>query len=174
MTNSVKQGSSIKLSNCNDQIYEIQKLHFPYLSSGGASLESSFFSVFAYQFWCSRVDSRTAMGTPDWPDEILFRLTQNQSSLGESMNSLIQKIEELLTRVSPALSASASPSMSFPPSPTVPTNTHRMKLDVPRFDGTNPLGWVFKINQFFEYHRTPETERLTIASFSLKNSFCLK
>ena len=78
------------------------------------------------------------MGTPDRLDEILFRLTQNQSSLGESMNSLTQKIEDLLTRVSPALSASASPSMSFPPSPTVLANTHRMKLDVPRFDGTDP------------------------------------
>ncbi|RZB70806.1 Myosin ID heavy chain [Glycine soja] len=107
---------------------------------GGTGLESSFFSVFAYQFWCSHFDSHTAMGTPDRLDEILFRLTQNQSSLGESMNSLTQKIEDLLTRVSPALFASASPSMSFPPSPTVLANTHRMKLDVPRFDGTDPLG----------------------------------
>lgn len=40
-----------------------------------------------------------------------------------------------------------------------------MKLKVPRFDGTKPLGWIFKINQFFEYHGTLENERLTIASF---------
>ena len=40
-----------------------------------------------------------------------------------------------------------------------------MKLEVPRFDGADPLGWIFKINQFFEYHATPEHERLTIASF---------
>lgn len=40
-----------------------------------------------------------------------------------------------------------------------------MKLDVPRFDGTDPLDWIFKINQFFEYHVTLEHERLTIASF---------
>ena len=78
--------------------------------------------------------------------KFLFRLTQNESSLGESMNSLTQKIKELLTRVSPTLFVSASPSMSFPPSPTVPANTHRMKLDVPRFNGTDPRGWVFKIN----------------------------
>ncbi|KAL5153063.1 hypothetical protein HKD37_19G052674 [Glycine soja] len=50
------------------------------------------------------------------------------------------------------------------PSPTSSTTTlspatsipHRMKLDVPYFDGTDPLGWIFKINQFFEYHATPE------------------
>lgn len=43
-----------------------------------------------------------------------------------------------------------------------------MKLKVPRFDGTKPLGWIFKINQFFEYHGTPENERLTIASFYME------
>ncbi|KAL5133890.1 Retrovirus-related Pol polyprotein from transposon TNT 1-94 [Glycine soja] len=40
-----------------------------------------------------------------------------------------------------------------------------MKLDMPHFDGFDPLGWIFKINQFFEYHNTPDHERLTIASF---------
>ena len=45
---------------------------------------------------------------------------------------------------------------------------HRLKLDVPRFDGTEPLGWIFKINQFFEYHATPEHDRLTIASFYME------
>ncbi|MCI14874.1 hypothetical protein A2U01_0036007, partial [Trifolium medium] len=33
--------------------------------------------------------------------------------------------------------------------------------------GTNPHGWIIKISQFFEYHRTPEEERITIASFYL-------
>lgn len=40
-----------------------------------------------------------------------------------------------------------------------------MKLDVPRFDGHNPLGWIFKISQFFDYQGIPKLERLTIASF---------
>lgn len=43
-----------------------------------------------------------------------------------------------------------------------------MKLDVPRFDGSDPSGWVFKITQFFEYHATPKPERLTIASFYME------
>ena len=43
-----------------------------------------------------------------------------------------------------------------------------MKLDVPRFDGSDPSGWCFKITQFFEYHSTPETERLLIASFAME------
>ena len=43
-----------------------------------------------------------------------------------------------------------------------------MKLDVPRFDGSDPTGWTFKITQFFEYHSTPDQECLTIASFYIE------
>ncbi|GAU40457.1 hypothetical protein TSUD_141370 [Trifolium subterraneum] len=31
----------------------------------------------------------------------------------------------------------------------------------------DPLGWIFKISQFFVYHNTPEEERITVASFYL-------
>ncbi|WVZ24645.1 hypothetical protein V8G54_003189 [Vigna mungo] len=48
---------------------------------------------------------------------------------------------------------------------------HFLKLDVPRFDGTDPLGWIFKITQFFEYHNTREEERITDASFYLDDAF---
>jgi len=34
-----------------------------------------------------------------------------------------------------------------------PIPTH-IRLEVPRFDGNDPLGWIFKVNQFFDYHRT--------------------
>lgn len=42
-----------------------------------------------------------------------------------------------------------------------------MNLDVPQFDGSNAPAWIFRINQFFDYHRTPEEERLQVASFYL-------
>lgn len=106
------------------------------------------------------------MSSSDKLDEALLRLSNHQALLGESMNTLTQKIDDLLTRVTPMFS---SPSSSYtPPPPPVPTQSHKMKLEVPRFDGTEPLGWIFKINQFFEYHRTPENERLTIASFYME------
>jgi len=43
-----------------------------------------------------------------------------------------------------------------------------LKLDMPRFDGSEPLAWIFKIKQFFDYHRTPEDQRLKMASFSME------
>ena len=42
-----------------------------------------------------------------------------------------------------------------------------MNLEVPRFDGSNAPAWIFKINQFFDYHRTPDDERIQVASFYL-------
>lgn len=42
-----------------------------------------------------------------------------------------------------------------------------MELDVPRFDGSDAHGWIFKISQFFTYHQTLEEDRITIASFYL-------
>jgi len=41
-----------------------------------------------------------------------------------------------------------------------PISTTAMKLDIPRFDGTDAPGWIFKITQFFDFHRTPEDQRL--------------
>ncbi|XP_040868642.1 uncharacterized protein [Glycine max] len=61
------------------------------------------------------------------------------------------------------------PSQAFTTTPTTSMGSvHRLKLEVPRFDGMDPTGWIFKISQFFEYHATPEHERLTIASFYME------
>ena len=33
--------------------------------------------------------------------------------------------------------------------------TRSVKIDFPKFDGSNPSGWINKANKFFYYHRTP-------------------
>jgi hypothetical protein len=30
-----------------------------------------------------------------------------------------------------------------------------LRLDFPRFDGDNPAGWTYKVNQFFNYNQMP-------------------
>ncbi|XP_077217843.1 uncharacterized protein LOC143852342 [Tasmannia lanceolata] len=42
-----------------------------------------------------------------------------------------------------------------------------MRLDFPRFDGFDPLGWIFKAERFFEYHNTADDQRLMISSFHM-------
>jgi hypothetical protein len=42
-----------------------------------------------------------------------------------------------------------------------------LKLNVPRFDGTNAIDWIFQIEAFFDFHATPPVSRLQIVSFHL-------
>jgi len=100
------------------------------------------------------------MPPPNRLEEALLRLTQQQLHL-------TSKIDELLTHVTPAFSPTPPPP-PFPPRHPAPAPNHKMKLEVPRFDGTDPLGWIFKINRFFEYHGTSDHDRLTIAGSTWK------
>ena len=115
------------------------------------------------------LDPTKPSGSSDKLEDALIRLTNQQLSLGESMNYMTHKIDELLHRVSPLLStAPPIPSSISRSSPVLALN-HKVKLDVSHFDGTDPLGWIFKINQFFEYHGTSKHNRLMIASFYIKS-----
>jgi hypothetical protein len=42
-----------------------------------------------------------------------------------------------------------------------------IKLEFPRFDGTNVHEWIFRAEQFFDYYETPDLDRLTISSVHL-------
>jgi hypothetical protein len=42
-----------------------------------------------------------------------------------------------------------------------------VKLEFPRFDGSNVHEWIFRAEQFFDYYETPDPDRLTIASVHL-------
>jgi len=76
------------------------------------------------------------------------------------LGELWQKMANLESHP-PSLESSFAP----PCIPSPPLNPHRLKLEVLHFDGVDPLEWIFKITQFFEYYSTPKLERLTNASF---------
>lgn len=40
-----------------------------------------------------------------------------------------------------------------------------MKLEVPQFDGTDAMGWIFKATQYFDFHGTSDEDRLQVDSF---------
>lgn len=95
-------------------------------------------------------------------DELVQQLTQFQNLFSTTKAEVSQRVELLErrspeNRSSPETNSSQS-TLSQPP---------RLKLDVPRFNGTNAHGWIFKISRFFSYHQTPEEERITVASFYL-------
>jgi len=46
--------------------------------------------------------------------------------------------------------------------------TRSLRLDFPRFNGENPSGWTYKVNQFFDYYQTPLYQRIRMASFHME------
>nr|GMC60707.1 Transposon Ty3-G Gag-Pol polyprotein [Ipomoea batatas] len=48
------------------------------------------------------------------------------------------------------------------------TKHHSMRLDIPKFGGEDPHQWIFNIQEYFNFHQTPETQRLQIAGFCLE------
>jgi len=96
-------------------------------------------------------------------------LVQNHAILSQAQSTMDSKIDSILERLSQLTLPPPSPKHSPPPSqPSSPIPRPHMKLDVPRFDGNDPLGWIFKITQFFVYHCIPDNERLTVASFYME------
>ena len=131
-------------------------------SGGTGTLETSFCYFNTYH-----LGAIVDYSMPDSPltlEEAIRKLTTHQISLAETLQTMTLKLDELLHRLPPVLpdpvASSSSPTPAAPPA-----ITHNIKLEVPRFDGTDPMGWIFKITQFFEYHQTLENERLTVASF---------
>ncbi|PNX59969.1 hypothetical protein L195_g051689, partial [Trifolium pratense] len=93
----------------------------------------------------------------------------------ERLDDLTVKVDTILEHLA---NLTAQPPPPTPPplitppplnhQPFPPNHLPRMKLDVPKFDGSDAMGWIFKISQFFDYHQTPEEERLTVASFYME------
>ena len=99
-------------------------------------------------------------------EEEIAKLASNQLHITTNLDEIIQCITVLETSQQQSPSPSSSSANPYPISPS--SHLPRMKLEAPRFDGSDPSGWIFKINQFFKYHTTPEPECLVIASFSMK------
>jgi len=99
-------------------------------------------------------------------EEAIAKLASNQLHVTSKLDDLIQRITMLESNQhhSPAPSSSSA----NPQTPSRSSSFPRMKLEVPRFDGSDPSGWTFKINQFFDCHSTPEPERLVVSSFAME------
>nr|GMD06310.1 Transposon Ty3-G Gag-Pol polyprotein [Ipomoea batatas] len=49
-----------------------------------------------------------------------------------------------------------------------PPRFHSMKLELPKFDGSDPSGWLFRATEYFEFHDTPDAQRVRISSFTME------
>jgi len=76
-------------------------------------------------------------------------------TLETTMDAVLKSIQALVTG-----SRAVSHSPSF--------QVRNVKLDFPKFDGSEVLQWIFRAEQFFYYYNTPDEQRLLIASVHLE------
>nr|TKR91215.1 hypothetical protein D5086_0000225710 [Populus alba] len=112
------------------------------------------------------------------------RIEQLEIALGEVQDGLHRmeihmadrhrQMEETLNRLSDVLLANQAPA--------VHGNQHRegheggrqivssksAKLEFPRFSGDDPTEWFNRVNQFFEFQNTAETQKVSLASYHLE------
>ena len=107
-------------------------------------------------------DHTTRRTTTDRLEEAITRLSTCQSTLTDKYAELSEKVDSILDHLRLKETTQNPPSSN-----SQFTQRNPVKLDIPRFDGRDLLGWIFKISQLFEYQNTPEEERITVASFYL-------
>lgn len=96
----------------------------------------------------------TCRTTTDRLEDAITALSERHSDLANKFEAMCEHLSHL---------TSTTPATNQPPSPP----RLSVKLDVPRFDGHDPLGWIFKITQFFDYQGTPEEDLIMVSSFYL-------
>ncbi|KAH9782770.1 hypothetical protein KPL71_009054 [Citrus sinensis] len=110
-------------------------------------------------------------------------LIENQTltvyqTLQQYMSTVDSRFEELRSQINGSVGASVGSSRPTVPEPTsspvlsgvtdISPLLRSMKMDVQKFDGTDPNGWDFRINEFFDFHGTPDHLRLRIVSFHIE------
>jgi len=94
----------------------------------------------------------------------VLRLTQNQVTFTNAQNELTMKMDFIFDQLHSLQLQSIQPSPP-PPTPSHNHHNHHLKLEVPRIDGHDFMGWIFKISQFFYYYNTLNKKHITIALF---------
>ena len=99
-------------------------------------------------------------------------------TLQQYMAMVDSRLDELRSQIQgSSTNTGRSPNQPHPISSSTEANSNdveispvlrSMKMEVPKFDGSDPNGWVFQIEEFFDFHGTPETLRLRIVSFHME------
>ena len=71
-------------------------------------------------------------------------------------------------RSNPQFNSSVSSSQGTQPS--VQNFTRQIKLDLPRFDGTESLSWLFWAEHYFSFYQIPDHQRIMVASVHFDGS----
>ncbi|KAJ0008031.1 hypothetical protein Pint_30812 [Pistacia integerrima] len=104
---------------------------------------------------------------------------QNHNSLQQVVEGLAHQLEAVASNVETLVQMKTNHNSSDPKgskrqmtNPLFEDNggiqTCAVRLDFPKFNGEDPSGWVYRVNQFFNYHQTNPHHRVLLASFHME------
>jgi hypothetical protein len=94
-------------------------------------------------------------------EEMFERMERLETNTDSKFDKVYAALDVLITQ------SQQRPTHGAGSSGKAPFQVRNVKLEFPRFDGTNVHEWIFRAEQFFEYYDTPDLDRLTIASVHL-------
>ncbi|PNX92431.1 Ty3/gypsy retrotransposon protein, partial [Trifolium pratense] len=94
--------------------------------------------------------------------EMFERLERSEAANKEKFDKIFTAIDILIDQSPSKHHHGAGLNNNRPP-----FQVRNVKLEFPRFDGTNVHEWIFRAEQFFDYYDTPDSDRLTISSVHL-------
>lgn len=124
-----------------------------------------------------KLDAQSASLEPSLQDKLQAQSDSVHHSLQQHMIAVDAKFANLHGEVrnslpstfpSPVVSPSTPGATSGVALGPLPPTPRSLKLDVPRFDGSDSADWLFWIEAFFDYHATPKDARLQIVAFNLE------
>ncbi|XP_016182574.1 uncharacterized protein LOC107624629 [Arachis ipaensis] len=87
--------------------------------------------------------------------------------LNAIQSSLAQLLNERPHDRSPSGDSRHGSNSGYDPFTRNGPHLRRVNFDLPKFNGSDALGWIFSLDQYFEFFRVPEEEQLAIAAIHM-------
>lgn len=100
-------------------------------------------------------------------DETVSNHSTQLANLSDQLSALVTVVTSFDGKLEQLPRSEPPPQSPVSPNSPPPATPRPFRLDFPRFDGSDPLGWLFKATQFFDFHHTPPPQCLQIASFHM-------
>ncbi|XP_061356960.1 uncharacterized protein LOC133301350 [Gastrolobium bilobum] len=97
----------------------------------------------------------------------ISELTEQTNQTVLRLNEVQTTLTTLLGRLDQLTLSNNTNSSNTPPYFPPVLQPRAFKLEFPRFNGSDPSGWLFKATQFFDFHNTPQHQKLQITSFHM-------
>lgn len=111
-------------------------------------------------------------------DEVIDPLEDIRAELGRAMTSQASCISRQDTAISniidrignlTSMMKELQVSLGAPQGPESSGHnaTRSIRLDLPRFQGPDPEGWIFQVEEYFQFHGITDDSRIQIAGFHM-------